>query len=174
MSTETTPIVPHQAGEFFAWLWWTTEERSGAIDLGGDLGSVDVWVDERLAFRHPADTKISAVMTGDNPSASLESRAAMAGGKVLQEVRIGLRREDREYLVTLKAPAIDIKQAKMPSGTSDGEDAAIFDRMFFYEELNSILGGLVRRFSDERISDAWELEVVPAVRAWINAERTEA
>ena len=36
-------------------------------------------------------------MTGDNPAATLEARAALAGGKILQEIRVGIRRDDREY-----------------------------------------------------------------------------
>ena len=109
---EGLPIVPHLSGEFFAWLWWTSEQRGSSFDLGPPVGAVDVWVDERLAFRNAEETKVSAVMTGDNPSASLEARAALAGGKILQEIRLGLRREDREYFVTLKGPAMDLAGAQ--------------------------------------------------------------
>jgi hypothetical protein len=68
------------------------------------VGAIHLWVDDRLAFRRPEDTKVTAVMTGENPAASLEARAALAGGKVLQEIRVGLRRDDREFFFTLKGP----------------------------------------------------------------------
>ena len=38
------------------WLWWSSEERDGLFSLGGDIGDVEVWIDERLAFRAPAET----------------------------------------------------------------------------------------------------------------------
>ena len=43
-----------------------------------------------------------------------EARAALAGGKVLHEVRIGMRREDREFFVTLKGPAMHLTGLKLP------------------------------------------------------------
>ncbi len=164
--SDATPVVPHQAGEFYAWLWWQSEERDGVFDLGGDIGRVDLWVDERLAFRNPAETKVSAVLTGDNPSTTLEARAALAGGKVLQEIRIGVRRDEREFFFTLKGPAIELKQAKLPSLMSEGEEAAIYDRMFLYEELSFVLAGLLGLFSEARTSSQWE-EDVAAIRAWV-------
>jgi len=138
--------------------------------LGGDVGYIDFWVDERLAFRSPAETRVSAIMTGDNSSTSLESRAALAGGKVLQELRIGIKRDEHEFKVTLKGPAIEMKQAKLPSLIGDSEDAAIYDRMFLYEELSFVISALLRRFSDLRTSAEWEQQTVPAIRAWVLGE----
>lgn len=166
MTTEATPIVPHQASEFYVWLWWFSEENDGLFPLGADVGDVEVWIDERLAFRSPAETKVTAVMTGDNPSDTLEARAALAGGKVLQELRIGIRREDREYLVTLKGPAIEISRAKLPSLDGANDDGAVFDRMFCYQELAMLVGALFQKFCEARIDASWGGEVVPAVREW--------
>lgn len=170
MSADPTPVVPHLAGEFYIWLWWSTEERGDGFSLGEDVGHVEVWVDERLAFRKPEDTRVSAVMTGENPSTSLEARAALAGGKVLQELRVGFRRDTREYRVTLRGPTLGFSQIKaMLDGATPSEDAVIYDRMLQYEELSLIVGALFRRFTDERLSPAWEGEVLPALRDWMSA-----
>jgi hypothetical protein len=164
------PIPPHVSGEFYAWLWWASEERGAAFDLPDPVGRVDVWVDDRLAFRLPNDNKVSAVMTGENPAETLESRAALAGGKVLQELRIGIRRDDREFSVTLKGPAMHLAQAKLPQVVTEGGEEAMFDRMHLYEELCLIVAGLFREYAAVRASLEWEKGVVPALRRWVVGE----
>jgi hypothetical protein len=164
---EGLPVVPHLAGEFYAWLWWSSERNGSAFDLDQPVGLVDVWVDERLAFRNAEEAKVSAVMTGENPAASLEARAALAGGKILQEIRLGVRREDREYFVTLKGPAMHVTSLKLPQVVKEGGAEVVYERIHLYDELCFVLGGLMQAFSALRTSDAWEEEVLPSLHAWI-------
>jgi hypothetical protein len=169
--TEATPIPAHICGEFYLWLWWASEHQASRFDLADPVGTVHVWVDERLAFRLPDDTKVTAIMTGENPANSLEARAALAGGKVIQEVRIGIRRDDREFFATLKGPSLHVGALKLPQVLSEADDEAVYDRMFLYEEFALILKGLLRRFSDVRTASSWSSEVVPAVRTWLVGEQ---
>ena len=161
------PIPPHVASDFFAWLWWSSEANSALFKLPDPVGRVDVWVDERLSFRNPDDAKVTAVMTGENPSASLEARAALAGGKVLHELRLGLRRDDREYFVTLKGPAMHLQALKLPTAVNEGGEEVIFERMHLYEELVLVVGALFRHWATQRRADAWQTDVLPALRAWV-------
>jgi hypothetical protein len=173
---EGLPIVAHLAGEFYAWLWWTSE-LGAAFDLPPPVGPVDVWVDERLAFRNPDDTRISAVMTGANPAATLEARAALAGGKVLHEIRLGMRREDREYLFTLKGPAMHVTALKLPAveteSDADGQAGVVFERIHLYDELCFVVASLFRRFAERRTSESWAAEVVPELQDWILARQAD-
>lgn len=164
---EGLPILPHVAGEFYAWVWWASERNGSSFDLPHPIGPVDVWVDERLAFRNADDSRVSAVMTGDNPAASLEARAALAGGKVLQEIRLGVRREDREYFVTLKGPAMHVTALKLPQAVKDGGAEVVFERIHLYDEFVFVLSGLVRAFAELRVSPTWDAEVLPDLHAWI-------
>lgn len=170
MSTEVTPIPAHMASEFYVWLWWCSEQRGGHFDLGGDVGPVVVWVDDRLAFRSPGDTKVTAVLTGENPSATLEARAALAGGKVLQDLRVGARRDEREFFATLKGPAVHVSALKLPQVLSENSEEQVYDRMFLYEEFGVILTGLLQQFADVRSSDAWGKETLPAIRQWLGPQ----
>ena len=164
------PILPHLSSEFYAWLWWASEVKGSVFELGDPVGPVELWVDERLAFRNAGDTKVSAVMTGEASSTSLEARAALAGGKVLQELRVGFRRDDREFSVTLKGPAMHTTSLKIPQVVSDGIDEVLYDRMFLYAEATMVLGGLYSLFSRLRISEEWDSEVLPTMRGWIWGE----
>jgi len=164
------PVLPHLAGEFYAWLWWASEVQGAVFVLADPVGQIELWVDERLAFRNADDTKVTAVMTGEAPSTSLEARAALAGGKVLNELRVGLRRDDREFTVTLKGPAMHLSGAKLPQVVSEGIDEVLYDRMFLYGELSMVLAALYKHFADKRVSSEWDAEVLPGLRRWIGGE----
>lgn len=175
MSTgEVTPVPPHLAGEFYLWLWWASEQRQARFDLPAPVGTVHVWVDDRLAFRRPDETKVTAVLTGENPAASLEARAALAGGKVLQELRIGLRRDDREFVATLKGPGVFLGGLKVPGVLSEAAEEAVIDRMFLVEEVMLVVDGLLREFSAARASARWGIEVLPALRSWLLGDERRA
>ena len=160
------PSPPHIASEFYVWLWWESERNGGHFDVGDPIGAVDVWVDARLAFRRPGDSKITAVLTGDDASTTLESRAALAGGKVLDEVRLRVQRDEREYSVSLKGPTVAIQRAKLPPSGTDADESPLYDRMFHYEELEKIVAGLFRQFTEERMKDEWEADTLPQMKAW--------
>ena len=72
--SEATPIPAHLAGELYLWLWFASEQQQGVFELPDPVGRITLWVDARLAFRRPEDNKPTSVMTGENPSASLEAR----------------------------------------------------------------------------------------------------
>jgi len=167
---EATPIPGHLASEFFVWLWWQAEERANEFSLGGDVGTIAIWVDERLSFRGQQETKATAVLTGENPSTTLEARAALAGGKVVQDIRVGMRRDDREFHVTLKSPGLDLSQVKFTQTLGDALEEAVYDRMSLYDELVHMLGAIFKEFCAIRVSAAWGSEVLPALRAWLEPE----
>lgn len=167
MSADATPIPAHLASEFYLWLWWSSETHGSTFKLDDPVGALHLWVDDRLAFRRPDDTKVTAVMTGENPANSLEARAALAGGKVLQELRVGFKRDDREFFVTLKGPGMYVSSLKLPQVLSEGEDEAIYDRVFLYEEFHLVLSGLLQKFGEIRSTSAWAREILPSIEEWL-------
>jgi hypothetical protein len=159
--------LPHLASEFFAWIWYTSEAHRGTLDLGDGTGSVDFWVGSRLSFRALDEDKARAVLTGENPSTTLEARAALAGGKVVNDLRLSFRREDREYEVTLRGPHLDLHNVKLPAQIKVGEDEIVAERMYLYDELWFLLGALYTRFAEERTGAGWRTDMLPSLRAWV-------
>jgi len=169
---EPTPVLPHLAGEFLLWLWWISEKSGGRLDGGVRVGPFDAWVDSRLSFRAPGEGKAAAVLTGENPAAALEARAALLGGKVVQDVRIGIRHEEKEFFATIKAPGLDLGGVKLPQVVKGTGEEALYDRMALYEELHGILVALFEAFAVERSGAAWTERVVPAIETWILQRET--
>ncbi len=161
-----SPVLPHLSIEFLIWLWTATVREGGTMNLGEELGVIEVWVDQRMAFRGPDEQRARAVITGDEAAESREARAALSSGKVLSALQLHLRREEREYSVTLKAPLLDMTGVKFPSHATDGEEELLFERMALYEELWSLVRGLYQRFALERTALNWRQEKVAAIARW--------
>ena len=118
MSEDNTAVLPHLTVEFFVWLWFATERDGGSINLGEELGNLEVWIDSRLALQALDEDRSRAILTGDNAASSLEALAALAGGKVPKEIQLHIRREEREYTVTLRSPYLDLAGVKFPDHAS--------------------------------------------------------
>lgn len=170
MSDSVLPDIPHLAGEFYLWLWWSIDRSDSHIVLPDPVGAVDIWMDERLAFRVPGESKVTVVLTGANPSESLESRASLRGGKILDELKLGIRVADREYNATIKGPNMELRSVKLPSIIEDDLDVILHERLALYEELNHVFAALYRQFAAARTSPTWEGEVVSAIVDWANAQ----
>ncbi len=164
---DPTPAPPQLATEFFAWLWYASERDGGTFAL--DDGSVfTFWVDDRLSFRLPDEDKARAVLTGESAAASLEARAALLGGKVVRDLRLACKREDREYAVTLRGAHLDLQGARLPTELKAKDEVAevLYERTFLLDELWFMIGALVRRFAEERSGADWVGEHLPRMRAW--------
>jgi hypothetical protein len=171
-ATELLP--PHIAADFYLWLWWRSEAQGGRFTLEDGSG-VEVYLDDRLALRDTGEERPTTLLTGDSPGTTPEARAAVLGGKVPKELRLLVRREDREYRVTLRGERIGIAGAKLPTQVKTGEVAEIlYDRMFVYEELHWLVSCLLRQFGAARVDATWRPEVVPQIREWLAALDDEA
>ncbi|MFT5687068.1 MAG: hypothetical protein ACI8RZ_008025, partial [Myxococcota bacterium] len=63
---EGSPALPHLSIEFFMWLWFASERDGGSMTLPEKIGTIDVWVENRLSFRGLAEEKSRAVVTKKN------------------------------------------------------------------------------------------------------------
>ncbi len=164
--SDSTPFPPHLAAEFLLWFWWRSERDATVFDLPAPVGRVEAWVDDRLSFRPPGGDRATAVLTGENPSATLEARAALAGGKVLHDVRVHLKRDDREYTLQLGGTTLDVRGLKLPKLPTENAEEALLDRLDRYGEFHLVLQGLFAAFAAERTGPAWKQEAVPSLAAW--------
>lgn len=168
MDEQGRPLLEHLPSEFLTWLWWVTELNGGRINLGGELGGIEVWVDDRIAFRSMSDDKNRAVITSENASSTREARAALAAGRVVKELRLQLKRQDREFTFVLRGPHLDLVGAKLPGTVKNGGMAEVlYDRIYLYEEVHFVFTGLLRHFAEQRTSPDWKDQVVPAMKAWV-------
>ncbi|MBM4393068.1 MAG: hypothetical protein FJ090_18245 [Deltaproteobacteria bacterium] len=172
-ATELLP--PHVSADFYLWLWWKSEEENGKFAIDDGRGGVEVYIDDRIALRSTGEERPSAVLTGESPATTPEARAAVAGGKVPRDIRLYVRRDDRDYHVTLRGTRVSIAQAKLPAQVKSGDVAEVlYDRMFLYEELHWIVACLLRAFAAVRVTAAWREDLVPRMARWATLDEARA
>ena len=177
--SEGLPIPSHVGPMFLLWLWWKAETGNGYYNFKADeseddvdidtLASIDLWVDERIALRNPDETKVVTVLTGENPSAAPESKVALSAGKVIHELRLGIRRDDREFYFTLKGPSLSLHNAKLPQiiTESSGTEVAL-DRLALLIELEWVISLLFNDYAHERLSKDWRTDTAKTIVEWMN------
>jgi recombination associated protein RdgC len=165
--SEVLDQEPRLVPTFCLWLWWTTEREGCSLVLPA-LGSLDAWVDSRITLEGIEGSSASskAVLTGENPSASDEARAALRARKLPEEIRLGLRREDTEWLLTLRAKTFDLTSVKLPIAVGDDLEETVRVRALSYEELFKIITTLWRMFAQARSAADWSDEA-KAMKEWV-------
>ena len=184
---ESNPLEGHEfnlGSEFLAWLWHQSEERDGCFRLAQapqassdseyeeaptvveDLGEpaepgeqIVLWLDNKMILRDVEDIEQpgTTTMVGVAPSATVEAKLAVRGGKRPVEARLGIRRGDLEWYLSLRAgPAgLELAGLKLPTEVKQPGEAMIYERMFLLEFVSSTIKSLFRRFFELRTSERW-------------------
>ena len=166
-------VLPHLCSDFFLWMCYLSQrdESIFEFELPGSDGTMPVafWIDDRIAFRSPASEQTRAVVTGDTVFQSQEVYAALVSGKVIQELRLFLRVYEREYVMTLRAPYLDVSGLKFPEHEQDGETALVLERMIFYNEVMMALQALYQYYGQLRLSKDW-YGLLKEIRLWVHGD----
>ena len=144
---DVTPTPPHLSHAFLVWIWKISTQSGTGFSTSSGL--ISVWVDGRMGFRKPAGDKVTALLTSENCHASPEAFASLRAGDVLHELRISLKRDDREYGVTFVGTMLQRKGVFTPADWAGSPLEALYDSMLTIEELESVLRDLYRTFSAE-------------------------
>ena len=170
---EDTPTLPHLAYEFLLWLWWKTEVQCTDIEVPGIEGKVDAWTEGRVVMCAPDADKATTTVTGENPCAAPECRRAMEHGKLPCELKVSLRRDDREFATVLRTPDLHPRSIRLPQVVSGADEEALYDRMFLFEELRDILSKLFTWFLSMRVQSDWIAGDGADIKAWLAKEESE-
>ena len=157
--------------EFLTWLWWKIETDGSSIDAGGDLGSVEMWVADKVVFVVPGMDQQVQTLKGGDPSRTLEASAALLTGKMVKELRVGSRIDsDVEIGFTLKAPGLSPSGIKVVRAADmaaediiDDSDRTISD----VETIVNLTDGLFELFLTERTNRDWEKSTLSTIRSWV-------
>lgn len=149
--------------DFLHWFWFASDRSACIFSL--PQGQIDAWVDSRIMLREKNGGANVAVLTGENPSGTREARAALVGGKVPTELRLGIRRDRLDYTATIRGAHLDLSSISLPGVAGDTLDETLRVRALAYEELWGHLVALFRLYAIERLSDEWPT-TQKAMKAW--------
>jgi len=161
------PDIEDPGREFLTWLYWMTDKQGGKFALEKS-GEVLVWVDDKMFFKDATEKPASTALSGGDPARAPEARAALAGGKRLSKVKLGLKRGEREWSFTLDGETLDLAAMKLPALLTDQEDEKLFERLALLEEAAFVVDELFGLYAKTRLSDSWEKKDQAWIQRWVN------
>ena len=164
------------AREFLTWLAYHAESAGGQFKGGGDAGvePFTIVFGGKLTLRTLAGQVTDVVLKGASPALSADLRYALAGGLSVKEAELRLDQGDRSYTLALAAEHFDLKRVKLPAALSEeegevAEETRVDDRLDLLAGLEASLRHAFGHFLALRARPAWSRDVVPAIRAWLEA-----
>jgi len=154
--------------EFLVFLWFESEVFDGQIPVDG-FGPCELRLENWITL---SCDKEQARLKGVMPSADPEAHQALRQGKLPAQARLRLTVGELEYAFAFQADTLALAAVKIPSVVKDEADDQFYERMYLVEELESLVAALYAKFIAIRLSPAWELQVLPAIQAWVRGEPT--
>ena len=143
--------------EFLTWVWFFIERLGGSIQAGDKIANVHLG--ERMVLVLPGDRKERVVCTTQTNFLH-EARTGLRQGKVVDEAQLFFIIGENEYFLTLDSSLWALKGLKTPKQLPDygreDPDGRFLEKMYFIEEVFSVLDALYMRFLAERLTPGWE------------------
>jgi hypothetical protein len=174
--------------EFLTWLWFCTEEQPQMIkDPSGD--TVSLAVHKKIVLKKATGKTVSITIEKDSGEEAEEGMLALKGGAIVTDLSFLLNIGEVEWTFSIKGESFQINSLKptveMPKERHDetapeeiGDkqrhdfEASVLDKTYLHIQAIDVIDGLFKQYIHLRLSDDWQGETVPAMRAWI-AQRDE-
>ena len=159
--------------EFLTWLWYKSEERSGAVSVP-DRGEVAVYFEKHMLLEYGEGQDQEKVICRGLQTELREARAGLTLAKKPAQARLRLVWNDQEFGVTLVASTFEFRSVRLPKTVDQADEgknredleARLLDRIALFELLSDLVLDLFRLFLNVRLSADWPKELA-AVRQWV-------
>jgi len=158
--------------EFLTWLWFLIENEPSFIK-GLDPDLVSLEVGNRIVLENKDNGSVESITIEGDDAGLEEGMLALQKGAVVIEMNLRYQSGDLKWHFTLKGESFNISSLKCPDTgpvESDGDMAgAVLEKAFLYEKAMGLIDTMFNRFIRLRVANAWNAEVVPRIKKWINA-----
>ena len=160
--------------EFLTWLWFTSEQRGGAIRLEHSGTDIELVFEKHIVLESGEGESFEKLICQGLQTELKEARTGLTMGKKIEQARLLMVRDDYQYHLTMKGSLFEFRSVKLPktmTGSEESDDAGaveakILDRIGLYEICLRTIDELFRMFLSRRAGDDWPQEV-DKLSAWI-------
>ncbi len=186
--------------EFLLWLWFESEVFDATLRTAAH-GSFGLWLEKRLTL---SVEKRSTRIVGPTPGFGREAKEALLAGQLPESagIRIALRETETGFFLKAEglsigglklATVLDRKEEREPElvremkgghkgkkkkgkqrEVDDDAHERFYERMQLTAEIEEIIEALYSDFRALRLSERWNDQVVPYLRAWARGESVDA
>jgi hypothetical protein len=152
--------------EFATYLWYRSEGRERAMDLG-DGRKCEVVFEKDLVLTSEWGETLAGTFRGDAPTLSPEAAAALAAGKKVKRARMTFAVGEATYGLVLNAESFDWSGLKLEAPPSISFDEAVPLRLAALDQFHDVFERLYGAFLDLRLdTERWAKEL-KAIRKWV-------
>lgn len=155
--------------EFLTWLVFFCDDdgESGAFAGTDSVAAFRARVGERAVLRALGDATGEIAARGPSTGHSSDVRYAIAGGLTVRELDLIFERDERLWMATVLAENFDLKRVKLPELLSEEDNERVSERLQLVSDLDEMLKGLFALFLQDRLSNRWTKQTIPALRDWL-------
>jgi len=157
------------AREFLTWLVFFAETEGGEFAGANEVGPFTISFASRVTLRTPAGIVTDMVMAGPAPVGSADLRYVLAGGMAVKEADLRLEQGEKVWTFGLSAECFDLKRVQLPALLDEESDDSSDERVALLVQLDEAIRVAFEHFLGLRTGPAWTSDVVPAIRAWLDA-----
>jgi len=171
--------------EFLTWIWYFAEKHTGPIEFSPreDVELLPtkkplvfyLWIDDKLvleSLQRGHEKTLQHSLKGGDPSKSPEASVALLGGKIVKELKLGIRIIPLgDFTATLNGTDLNPRSLTIPKATDEIEEKLqdpFLYRIHAARLFIAALDHIVSIFLAERMKDQYESEVLPHITRWIS------
>jgi hypothetical protein len=155
--------------EFLTWLWFYTETHKHQIRLAG-LGEFKLYLDDKITLSSASGCARENSLKGGTPAYAAEARTALLFGKLVSEAKFVLQDENRQWLFSIKAEDLSLRQVRLPSVKDVESDSYLTARLQLLNLLVEVVDSLYKEFVTLKKSENFN-DVLENIRQWIDSKQ---
>jgi recombination associated protein RdgC len=157
--------------DFLTWLWFFSEDRGGALTVGGHRYAV--MLEGPLAFFMEGDGAHVTVLRDGQPLVSSEAKAALLAGKKLRSAKVVIADGGESWTAGVDADFV-FRGLRLPKGEALDPTGRFEERMLSFGRFRDVFLSFFDRFLDERAAPAAWAPTRAAIHAWVSGRVAKA
>lgn len=157
--------------EFLTWIWYLIENDPDKITDSQDH-LIPFTIGNHIVLENKGqDDKMEIISIKGDDADLKEGKLALTKGAVVTELNLTFTENELSFQFNIKGESLHLTGLRPPeTGKVDKKeelDGAILEKYFLYGRVCDLVDALFKRFILLRLSEAWNKESLPKIKAWI-------
>lgn len=158
--------------EFLTWLWFIMDvDQTSIVKTNKDMVSLEM--DNRIVLENSLDDRVENIRIKGDDAGLEEAKISLQKGGVVTELNFSFKSGDHEWKFNVKGESLNISSLKSPETgkieKNDDIEGAVLEKIYLYEKVVSLVENLYNQFIYLRISNKWDVDIVPRIKKWIKS-----
>ena len=153
--------------EFLTWLWYRSDVQEGLLEVGDGGPAVELSLCDRIVLSGAGKGAEKVAIRTEEPSVNPEARVALRQGKKVEQGRIQIVRDQREWTFTIRGETLALGSIKIPAVLTRDEDDRLRERLALLDQLDGMITALFLSFVRLRTRPAEWAEEQKRIEDWI-------